>query len=174
MKTGARCVLALMLIAATLAGCLVQPISTDASAVAAYNNQIMGLITPFVTPIVMILGTLALWLKSNWDKRDLSRKTDEAAAKLHEASRERNEKVIDEVRQQKELNANALNAANNLNEKMLAVQQQVADQSKRAPARATDKAAVVVAVPQDHIQKVEITGGAGVETPLKVEESKKP
>jgi H+/gluconate symporter-like permease len=159
MKICSRCMLGLMILSAIMAGCLVQPVPTDAEAVSQYNNQIIGLWTPFITPVVTLLGVLALWLKSNWDKRDLAKKTDETAEKLAEASRARNERVIDEVRQQKDLNVSALTAANNLNEKMLAVQEQVAKQGVRAPSRSTDI----------DVQKVEITTGPGVDTPLKVE-----
>lgn len=174
MKICSRCVLGLMVVLiGVMAGCLVPPPATDAAAVAAYNNQIVSLLTPFVTPIVTLLGVLALWLKSNWDKRELSRKTDEAAEKLAAASQERNAKVLEKVQEAREINVTALNAANSTNEKIAALHQTVAEQTKRAPARATDKAAVVVAVPPDHIQKVEITGGAGVETPLKVEDAKR-
>jgi hypothetical protein len=42
---------------------------------------------------------------------------------------------------------------------MLAVQEQVAKQAVRAPSRSTDV----------DVQKVEITAGPGVDTPLKVE-----
>jgi hypothetical protein len=163
-KVSSRCVLALTVVAAITAGCLVQPVPSDADAVSQYNNQVIGLLTPFITPIVTLLGVLALWLKSNWDKRDLSRKTEEAAEKLAESSRARNENVIKEVREQKDLNVSALTAANSLNEKMLAVQEQVAKHAtERGRTRSTDKATDPV------LHKVEITAGPGVDTPLKVE-----
>jgi H+/gluconate symporter-like permease len=159
MKICSRCVLGLMMLSVIVAGCLVQPAPTDVEAVSQYNNQIIGLWTPFITPIVTLLGVLALWLKSNWDKRDLAKKTDEAAEKLAETSKVSKEQVIEEVRQQKDLSATALTAANSFNEKILAVQEQVAKQAVRAPSRSTDV----------DVQKVEITAGPGVDTPLKVE-----
>lgn len=156
MKICSRVVLGLMtVLVAVMGGCLMPPSPNDVDAVAAYNTQIMSIIAPLLTPVVTLLGILALWLKSNWDKRELGQKTENAARQLSEASHQRNERVIEEVRQQKDLNANALSAANNFNEKLLAV----AENKKRAPSRSTD------------VQKVEITG-PGVETALKVEDAK--
>lgn len=172
MKICFRCILAVMVVLVVLAGCLVQPVATDAAAVATYNKHIVDMLTPFIGPLVTILGFVGVALQIAMSRRKADQKAEEVAAKLAESSVERNAKVLEAVGQVKEINVSALTAANNTNEKILALHETVAAGVKRAPARATDKAAVVVVVPPDQVQKVEITG-PGVDSALKVEDAKK-
>ncbi len=148
-----------------LTACIfIEPDSKDVAAVTAYNNNLYQLLTPLVGSIVTFLGFVGLWIKSNADKREVNERTERAAEMLAMSAQERNNRLVAEVRETKVINETAIQAANNYNEKLMAVQQQVAENTKRAPARATDAV--------EHVQKVEIISGAGVDEPLKVHEEK--
>lgn len=161
----------------SIAACiLVEPDAKDVAAVGVYNSQLFQLLMPLVGATATLLGFIGLYVQSKTikrdllnkaesDKQELSAKTEAAAHKLAVDATHRTERMIQEVRQSKEINESALAAANSTNEKILTLQQQVAEQTKRAPARATDSDA--------RVQKVEITGGAGVDAPLKVTEDKR-
>jgi len=185
---------AVIVLSIIIAGCgiFIQPDATDAAAVEAYNKQVREFLAPFVTAIVSAIGVLILWVQSNLNRNRLAAdakiasaelaekaekaakmlveetqatarllvdKTEDTARLLAEKADKRTEHVIEEVKEAKKANLNALSAANNFNEKLLKAQ---IDRPMRAPSRTTDKG--------DGVQKVEITSGPGVETPLVVEE----
>jgi gamma-glutamylcysteine synthetase len=130
----------LILPVALLAGCgiFVQP--TNPADIAVYNNQIFQLLMPIATAVVTVLGFVGLWIKSNIDKRELAQTTQATAREVAHAAKASSEQVLEKVQENTEINVTAIETANSHNEKILALQQQVAEQTKRAPARATDHA----------------------------------
>lgn len=144
----------LAIVSIILVGCLIQP--TDPKQIDEYNNQIVSLIQPFITPITGLLTILALWLKANFDKKDIKKtaelaaqivareaketaekvavKTEQVAEKLAQKTDEVKEVVINKIQESHAESAVAIEKANNTNEKILSLQQQQA----RKPHRATD------------------------------------
>lgn len=127
-----------------LTGCLVQP--SNPSDVAAYNNQVIALITPFITPVVGFLSVVALWIKSNIDKKDIKQEAKAAAMevaaeskKVAETLAEKTEiakdKVLNKIEETHIAAVSAIDKTNNTNEKILQLQEQVVT---RRPSRATD------------------------------------
>ena len=157
-----------VLIVLLLVGCMFVPIPPDVKnpeAVAAYNAQLFQLYMPFVTPLVTFLTFIGLWIKANLDKRELAEKTEQAAQHVAAKTEETKKEVLAKVDENTEMNRTALDVANGHNEKIIALQTKLAETPRRAPARSTDA--------PDHVQKVCLENGPGVDEPLKVEETHK-
>jgi hypothetical protein len=103
--------LALASIIAVSAGCtlLIQPAPTDSVGIATYNNQMFQVVMSILSTIGTAVGFIGLWLKSNRDRAELARKTEEAAHSVALKAEETSQKI-----------------------------DLVAEQTRRAPARATD------------------------------------
>lgn len=147
-------------------GIFVQP-STPAD-INAYNAKMFELVSqivvPFVTPLLVILGTLGLWIRAALVERNNSKKIDEATDRLAEASKERNARVLEKVEENTEISRCAFKEANGVNEKILAVQKQVEHHVRRSGSRSTDS--------EDHVVRAELVSGAGVDKALKVEQER--
>ena len=151
---------------AMLVGCIfIPPDVQDAAAVSAYNAQMVQFYGPIVAALMPVLTAIIAWRKSNRDKQELATKTEAAAEHVATKTEETKQEVLAKVEENTEVSRTAFTEANNTNEKILALQRQIAELSKRAPSRSTDA--------PGHVQEVALKGGPGVDTPLKVEETKK-
>ncbi len=169
------------LIIVAVAGCewMIKPDPKNADAIATYNNQVFQIWTQVISIFVIIATAVGLAIRMavesrnanerrERDKKELAEFTRMAAETLKQDAQRRTDKVLtevqevkSEVKEAKAVNATALEAANNYNAKLLAVQQLATAQPPRAPSRATDKT--------DFVQKVEI---AGQTAPVLVTETK--
>lgn len=172
----------LPLLLLTSCAVMVEPDLKNSEAVATYNNQIFQIITAWTTGALSIIGIVGLYIRSlmdakradaqrERDKAELAALTKLAAAQLATEAQRMAEVMLREVRETKSevketraVNAQALNAANHQNDKIMKLQEQVVAQTKRGPSRSTDN---------ENVQKVEITTGPGVDEPLKVAEEKR-
>lgn len=105
----------LVIVAVAIAGCtlLIEPPPTDGAAVATYNNQMFQMLMSILSTVATAVGFVGLWMKSNRDRTELAKKTDEAAEHVAKKAEETSQKI-----------------------------DQVAEQTKRAPARASDEGAI--------------------------------
>lgn len=121
-----------VLLCLLLSGCLMQP--TNPADIAGYNSAVLQLLMPIVTALVTLVGFVGLWIKSNVDKREIAgtvnQKADEAAmavamkaestaAVLAASTEVARDKVLDRLEASHKVNYEALEHANNMNEKIL-------------------------------------------------------
>lgn len=128
-------------ISGVLAGCLVEP--TAAADVPAYNQQIIALLSPFVTPACGILLAIAYWIKSNADKKDLketAKKEAEkvavtaqlAASQLANQTEVARNSVLTKLDESHRESAAAMREANDTNTKILKLQESAAPRGQRS------------------------------------------
>lgn len=140
----ARILFGLIVAISVLSGCLIQP--SNPADINQYNNQIISLVSPFITPVVGILTVLALWVKANIDKKDIKDTAKEAAKAAAEEAKntavtlvQKTDIIKDEVLTKLDAShaasAEAISKANNTNEKILELQKQ---QATRHLSRSTD------------------------------------
>ncbi|HEU4770096.1 MAG TPA: hypothetical protein VFS77_22200 [Pyrinomonadaceae bacterium] len=157
---------------------MIQP--TGPADVSSYNQQIMQLWAPIIQGLVSLLGFFGLWLKSNWDKKELkdaaaaeaadvkgvaeetakamATKTKETAEVLAAKTEGSAVRVMEKIEESHQINAVALDKANHTNEKILALQQQ-----------AMEDRAAAASHPLGPVE-VKVVAGPGVETPLIVKQ----
>lgn len=90
-------------IAGLIAGCsfLIQPDPTRYVDVATYNSQMFQLLMSIVTCVSTLIGFIGLYIKSNKDKEEVAKKTEEAANTVAEQTAGHAEEVIKVIKESK-------------------------------------------------------------------------